>query len=484
MSPRTIAVAPFRNVGSGNFASLGRALESMLIDNLAHLPGVRVLDRDDVNVLIEGARHSGSDQAAEDAATRAGTLLTGGSQLTDWTQSPTHLRLEALLVDVDAGTTIASAQSEALATEFYRLVPEVAGQFASALGQPLDALPPDVSQKIEQPDTKSIKAALLFGEALDALDRKDIEAAQKACKALENEDADFPLAKRKCAYIPLEWLALPSVESAVKGESPAAVSEELPEQATEPSSYKKYALLGLLVLLLIGAGAGGYVLSQGGGGSGAPLNPASPPAVNNQPSLQGVSDRSVQAGGTAAIDMQCFDPDGTASSIQNTNAGPNSSFDQAAGSPGVAHYRQPTNVDQAGQVFNVAFVCTDSGNPPASDTKTARISVLAFFTETASPIPTATSAPGPTSAPTRTPTATSNPTASSSSSPSPRPTPTPSKAPTPSPSPSPRPTPTPSKAPTPSPSPSPPRPTPTPTATPTASPSPPRPTPTPSPTLR
>jgi hypothetical protein len=106
-----------------------------------------------------------------------------------------------------------------------------------------------------------------------------------------------------------------------------------------------------------------------------------PPSGNNPPRLQGVSDRSVPAGETAAIDMQCFDPDGTTTSIQNTSAGPNSSFNQTSGNPGSGRYRQVTTVSQVGQVFNVAFVCTDSSNPPASDTEVARITVLSPTTK-------------------------------------------------------------------------------------------------------
>jgi hypothetical protein len=453
-------VAPFRSAGSDEYAHLGRALESMLIDTLSVLPGVQVLDREHVNALIEEAMQGGSGPLGENAATRSGKLLAAGSPLTDWTQSPTHLRLKALLVDVDAGATIASARTETLATEFYNLVPGVAKGFASSLGQPLDTLPPDVREKIEQPHTTSIKAVLLLGEALDALDRKDVDAARKAGKALEKEDADFPLAKRKCAYIPLEWLALSSVVSAVEpmatatagaaGGAASTVSEELSKEATEPSSYKKYMLLGALALLLIGGGVGGYVASQGGGSSGDPPNPASPPGGNNPPRLRGVVDRSVPAGGTAAIDMQCVDPDSTSTSIQNTKAGPNSSFDQTSGDTRSAHYRQPTNTNQVGQVFNVAFVCTDNGNPPASDTKTARISVFSPLTD-ATPTtdrpddpsgattqggPTATVPPketatAPTETPTRTPSATSKPSSSSSPRTSPSPTsPPPNRSPT------------------------------------------------------
>jgi hypothetical protein len=102
---------------------------------------------------------------------------------------------------------------------------------------------------------------------------------------------------------------------------------------------------------------------------------------NDPPRLEGVNDRSVRAGDTAAIDMLCTDSDGTTLSIQNTSAGPNSSFTQTPGNPASGRYRQNTT-GQEGLAFTVTFVCTDDGNPPASDTKSARITVLGVATLT------------------------------------------------------------------------------------------------------
>ncbi|MGH7899918.1 MAG: tetratricopeptide repeat protein, partial [Candidatus Binatia bacterium] len=219
-SPRAVAVAPFRNAGSAEYAPLGKALASMLIDNLAPLPGVLVLEREQVNALIEEAKLVGTGLVEKRSAVRAGKLLRAGRVVAgsheDWTASPTHLRIEVALVGVDAGSVLASTRTEAPAAEFYKLIPGVAEEFAGALGQPVERLPAEVRQQIRQTHTRSIQAELLYGQALDALDRKDVDAARDACEKLAAEDPGFSLAKRKCDRVPAAWLTLPAIVAAVE----------------------------------------------------------------------------------------------------------------------------------------------------------------------------------------------------------------------------------------------------------------------------
>src|SRR5207237_1268789 len=58
--PRTVAVATFRNVGTPAYAPLGKALAAMLIDNLSALPGIKVLEREQVEALEQEAKLSGT----------------------------------------------------------------------------------------------------------------------------------------------------------------------------------------------------------------------------------------------------------------------------------------------------------------------------------------------------------------------------------------------------------------------------------------
>ena len=380
--PRTVAVATFRNAGTSQYAPLGKALAAMLIDNLSALPGVKVLEREQVEALEEEAKLGGSGLVEKGTAVRAGKLLRAGrvsaGSHVDWTASPTHVRLEALLVDVDSGATVAEGRSEAFATEFYKLVPAVAEKFAGALGPPVDRLPPAVQEKVQREHTHSVEAALAFGQALDALDHHDADGARKSCKEVENADPNFELAKKKCAFVPLTWLSLEGIAVAVEPTAYALAGAE-----EEHRSYRAAAIVGALVVGGIAGGTAAALSSGGGGGGGGGNNTPG----NNPPQLNGVSDRTVGAGQTATIDMSCRDPDGTTTTITNPVAGPGGSFSQTSGNPSTGKYKQTTNQSQVGQTFGVRFACTDSGNPPASTQQDATIHVVQQAQPQPTPVP-------------------------------------------------------------------------------------------------
>jgi hypothetical protein len=285
-------------------------------------------------------------------------------------------------VDVDAGSTLTTAESQAQAEEFFRLVPSVATSFATALNQPLSSMPAEVKQKVQEQHTHSLPAVLAFGKALDGLDHHDTQAALEACKEVEKADPNFKLAKKKCAFVPLAWLSPEGVAAAMESTAFAMAGG-----ATTPS----YLVPGIIGALVVGGIAGGTyaaVHNGGGGGGGGGLNPPG----NNAPQLNGVSDRTVGAGQTAAIDMTCNDPDGTVTTIANPNPPPGSSFTQTSGIPASGRYRQQTTANQVGQSFTARFTCDDSGNPPASTSKDATIRVV----QQAQPTPTTALAPTPT----------------------------------------------------------------------------------------
>jgi TolB-like protein len=384
--PRTVAVATFRNVGSPQYAPLGKALAAMLIDNLSALPGITVLEREQVEALEEEAKLSESVLVEKGTAVRVGKLLRAGrvsaGSHADWTASPTHLKLDALLVDVDGGSTLTAAQSQADAEEFFRLVPSVAAMFAAALNQPVSSLPPQAKQKIEQEHTHSLPATLAFGKALDGLDHHDVQAALEACKEVEKTDPNFKLAKKKCAFVPVTWLSAQGVAATMESTAFAMAGAET------TSSYLVPGIVGALVIGGIAGGTYAAVHNGGGGGGGAGGGATS---GNNPPQINGVSDRTVGAGQTASIDMTCNDPDGTSTTLANPNPPPGSTFSQTSGNPATGRYRQQTNSGEVGQTFTAHFTCTDSGTPPAGTSADATIRVV----QAPQPTPT-TPAPTPT----------------------------------------------------------------------------------------
>jgi TolB-like protein len=217
---RAVAVGTFRNAGSDRYGHLGKALSAMLIDNLSALTGVNVLERGQVEALEEEAKLTNAGLVGKGTAVRAGHLLragrvTAGSHA-DSRAEPTRLRVDALLVDVESDAMIAEEGSEKLASRFYELVPSVATRFAEALGQPLGAMPPSTRARLTQQHTQSVRAAVAFGNALDALDRHDVAAAHLACEEMHRWDPRFRLAVGWCARLPKSWMSVEAVVAAVE----------------------------------------------------------------------------------------------------------------------------------------------------------------------------------------------------------------------------------------------------------------------------
>ncbi len=368
-SPRTVAVATFQNAGSAQYAMLGKALAAMLIDNLLAVPGVTVLEREQMEALEAEAKLSATGLAEKGTAVRAGRLLRAGrvaaGSHADTATTPPELGVDALLVDVSAAKTLTEAKSQAPASEFYKLIPALATKLAAALGSEPSQLPSAAKARLEEEHTRSLAAVVAFGRALDGLDRHDVQAALEACKAAEREDPNFRLAKEKCAFVPPVWLSTQGVVAAVE---PIIF-------ATTRRDAGGIGIWGpVLGALVAGGVAGGtYVaVSRGSdGGHGTPVN------GNNSPQLNGVADRTVGAGQTTSLDLSCRDPDGTTTTIANPQKGPGASFTQTSGNPSTARYQQPTNANEQGQSFAIGFTCTDSGTPPSTVTANATIRVVA-----------------------------------------------------------------------------------------------------------
>ncbi len=384
-SPRTVAVATFQNAGSAQYANLGKALAAMLIDNLTAVPGVTVLEREQVEALEKEAKLSGTGLAEKGTAVRAGRLLRAGrvaaGSHADTTATPAELRLDALLVDVSASKTVTEGKSEALANEFYKLIPAVATKFATELGTEPSQLPPAAKAKLTEEHTRSLAAAVAFGKALDGLDRHDVQSALEACKVAQREDPNFRLAKKKCGFIPAVWLSNQGIVSAVE---PTALGTTTTAAAAAGAGGVPIWVPVAGALAAGGIAGGTYAAVSNGGGHGSGSNGGGT-GGNAAPALSGVADRTVTAGQTAALELSCRDPEGTASTITNPQKGPGATFTETSGDPATALYQQPTNVNQVGQNFTAGFTCTDSGSPAASVQLSATIHVVSSGAE---PTPT------------------------------------------------------------------------------------------------
>jgi tetratricopeptide (TPR) repeat protein len=368
--PQTVAVGAFRNLGSAQYAPLGKSMAAMLIDNLQGIEGIRVLEREQVQALVEEAQLAETGLVETGTAVRAGKLLragrvTAGSHI-DWTSSPTQLKVEALLVEVDDAVELASTSREGRVEEFYRLVPEIATELVPVLARKrVEELPAEQQARVRNEHTRSLPAALAFGRALDAKDRQDGEEAQRQCREAEREDPDFELARRTCGLIPPLWMSTQAVATAVEAQVITAVAAGV--------GVTPWVVGGLAVA---GAAAGGAVAASSGGGGGDGDRTAITEGQGNAPGLQGVpSSASVRVGETLTYNITSNDPDGEAVDLTVQNAPENSTFQQTSG-VFTAVFRFSPRANQVNQTFVVTFCASKRRDPSIRTCASSSINVL------------------------------------------------------------------------------------------------------------
>lgn len=387
---KTIAVATFRNRGQAELAPLAKALAAILVDDLAALSDVDVLERERVQALLDEARLGAVADPA--AAVRSGKLLGAGKVVAgsylDWTASPAHLRIQSLLVDVDSGGEIATSSAEGKLAEFYDVVPRVAAALAAALGQPVTKLPASQAERVRSAHTKSLAALLAFGRGLDRKDAGDYPAAKAEFELSLREDESFDLPRRELDALPATLISLVAVGNSVEEIALAKAA------STSGLSFTSKALIGAGVVAAGGVIAA--VAASGGGGGG-----------RAGPSISGVSDRTAAPGDTVVIDLTARESKPTKITLSAQNLPPGATFQQTSGNPASGRFQwTPRSQDQG--VHAVTFTATDDASPPASSSATSRITVAAGTGATPTMPPSATSTPTPSTsaAPTDTPTPT------------------------------------------------------------------------------
>jgi Curli production assembly/transport component CsgG/FecR protein len=73
--PGSIAVQAFVNQGSDNYRALAKGLAAMIIADLSKVPGLKVLEREKVQLLVNEAKLGDSGLADKDSAVRSGRLM-------------------------------------------------------------------------------------------------------------------------------------------------------------------------------------------------------------------------------------------------------------------------------------------------------------------------------------------------------------------------------------------------------------------------
>jgi TolB-like protein len=176
----TVAVLDFTGLmlgQAGNSAPLGKAVSSMLTTELLGRPGLRVIERYQLQDLLTEQKLALSGRVDEGTAVEIGKLL--GAQYMIYgqvTSIATQLRMDMRAVDVETSEILEAQKMNATTDELL----DVVVQMADAFGSQLDLTPPSGRPQME---AIPVRATIEFSRAVDFEDKGEKEKALEHYRA-------------------------------------------------------------------------------------------------------------------------------------------------------------------------------------------------------------------------------------------------------------------------------------------------------------
>jgi tetratricopeptide (TPR) repeat protein len=198
--PRTVAVFPFVYVGTDpQYRPLERALAELLVTDLAQTDRLTVLERLQVQALLDEMGLAATGRVDPATAVRSGRLLRA-SQVVQGSIAidPTALELSAAVVGATGEPTPTAPITEASLDRLFDAETQLALALYESLGIELTVAE---RQRVEQRPTSNIQALLAWGEGLEAEDRGDFEAAASHYQRAAQLDPGFELAAERSVRV-------------------------------------------------------------------------------------------------------------------------------------------------------------------------------------------------------------------------------------------------------------------------------------------
>ena len=200
----TVAVLYFTNgalVDNASYAALSKGMAEMLITELAQNTGIRVVERDRIQTLIEEQNLQNSDRVDKETAIKMGKTLGArhmlmGTFVIDMKQ---NIRIDVRAVNTETSAIEYTEKVEGKADQFLSLVM----QLGTKLNQGLK-LPALKTASIHTPAAKNpnqFKAIMAMSRAIEAEDRNDIPKAIVEYKSAIALNPDMDRARVRLASI-------------------------------------------------------------------------------------------------------------------------------------------------------------------------------------------------------------------------------------------------------------------------------------------
>jgi TolB-like protein len=176
--PAQVAVFPFRMVAADEaLRPLARALADMLVTDLSQTDRLRILERAQVQMLIDEMRLAEEGLVDPNTAARSGQMLGAGRIVQGLISgSEEALELEAAVVSVERGVAAGIrpiAERDHL-RELFQMQKRLALQIYSSLGIQLS---PAEEERVTRQRTSNLQALLAYGFGLESEDGGDLSGA-------------------------------------------------------------------------------------------------------------------------------------------------------------------------------------------------------------------------------------------------------------------------------------------------------------------
>lgn len=193
-----VAVLPFRYVGSNEeLKPVGRGLTQLMITDLSKLSQLRLLEREQVQALVDEMSLAEAGKVDPATGARSGRLLRASRVMQGSIQdlpNRTDLRLDATVVDAKDARVIATGTGSDKLQELFALQKQVLFRLVDQLG--ITLTPADRRALSERP-TADLQAFLAYSRGLESEDRGDWPGAESNFSTAVARDPNFRAARIK-----------------------------------------------------------------------------------------------------------------------------------------------------------------------------------------------------------------------------------------------------------------------------------------------
>ncbi|MEQ1887454.1 MAG: CsgG/HfaB family protein [Bryobacteraceae bacterium] len=189
---QTLAVLYFENNSVADreaMDGLSKGLSAMLVTDLMGSPGVRIVERERIQFLLDELKMQKSEYFDQSAAVKVGKLL-GAHNLVLGSFSKIDkntMRIDARWVKTETGEIIKSEKIEGRPSQLAKMQNELSAKVASWMGVEMASAPKDDKQPIE--------AVLAYTRGLNLEDEMQLTAAYEAYKEALAADPKFDVAR-------------------------------------------------------------------------------------------------------------------------------------------------------------------------------------------------------------------------------------------------------------------------------------------------